>query len=193
MSSADRVVTAVVRALHGVFVAVGIPPLQAQQALFHPQELHYGLGDKLVRAISVRMRFRVSKTNEALTDWIPDRDFAISMLSLEDLSRDEEESCHDCAVRCLAPERGSLVVVWVPRVSLPSEMASEVGLEVFLSCCCEVLGDAVGLALARAEEITRCGNKRRRLKSVMHQYVTARVQELSRHVYGGDERRLAIS
>ena len=170
VSSTDRVVTAVVGALRGVFVAVGVLPLRAQQALFHRQELHDGLRDKLVRSISVRMRLRACKTDETLTDWIADRDFAISMLSLEDLSREEEESCHGCAVQCLAPERGSLVVVWVPRVSAPSEMASEVGLDVFLSGCGEVLGDALGVALARAQEITKGGCKRRKLISARHQY-----------------------
>ena len=171
VSSTDRVVTAVVRRpLRGVFVAVGVPPLRARQALFCSQELHDGLGDKLVRSISVRTRLRACKTGETLTDWKADRDFAISMLFLEDLSREEEESCHGCAVQCLAPERGSLVVVWVPRVSAPSEMASEVGLDVFLSGCGEVLGDALGVALARAQEITKGECKRRKLISAKQQY-----------------------
>lgn len=180
VSSTDRVVTAVVgRALRGMFVAVGVPPLRAQQALFRSQELRDGLGGKLVRSISVRMPLRACKINETLTDWRADRDFAVSMLFLEDLSRDEEESCHGCAVQCLAPERGSVVVVWVPRVRVPSEMASEVDLDVFLSGCCEVLGDALGLALARAAGITEGGCKRRKLCCARDTYeLSRRVREL---------------
>jgi hypothetical protein len=90
--------TVVLRA--GAFVAVGVAPLEAEKYFFVRQEINVGLWDKMVRAVSVGMRLRNVKSNEDLTDWISDRDFVISLLLLEGVSDDEQESCHGCAVQC---------------------------------------------------------------------------------------------
>ena len=72
--------------------------------MFDCQEIHVGLWGKMVRVVCVRMRPRASKSNEVLTDGILDRDFGISLLLFEGLSRVKQESWHGFAVQCLALE-----------------------------------------------------------------------------------------
>ena len=164
----------------GALVVVGVAPGEAETAVLVRSFLHVALQEKMVRAVCVRMRLRDVKMNENLTDWISDRDFGISLLLLEGLSDDELESCRGCAGRCLSLEDGRLVVLWVPQVRLPCAMPSDVDVEVFMSGCGEVLGEAVGQALAALQEITTSSKKKRKVNNVMNQYRAARASHSNR-------------
>jgi predicted NodU family carbamoyl transferase len=84
------------------------------------------------------------------------------------------------------------VVLWVPHVGLPSEMASDVGVEVFLSVCGEVTGEAVGQALATLQEITTSRNKRMQVNNVMYRYRTARAVHNSRIAWNLLQSRVGV-
>jgi hypothetical protein len=152
----------------GALVVAGVAPREAERAVIGRQFVHLALQAKMVRAVRVRMRFRNVRVNENPTHWLADRDFGISLLLLEGLSDDELESCYGCAGNCLALEEGRLVVLWVPRVTLPLSMQSDVDVEVFLAACGEVLGDAVSAVLASLQEITISPQKKRKVNSVMN-------------------------
>ena len=173
----------------GALVVAGVAPREAERAVIGRQFVHLALQAKMVRAVRVRMRFRNVRVNENPTHWLADRDFGISLLLLEGLSDDELESCYGCAGNCLALEEGRLVVLWVPRVTLPLSMQSDVDVEFFLAACgvcaCgEVLGEAVSAVLASLQENTRSPRKKRRVDSVMNQYSAARAAR-ERALYTG--------
>ena len=173
----------------GALVVAGVAPGEAETAVFVRQFVHVALQAKMVRAVRVRMRLRDVRMNENPTHWISDRDFGISLLLLEGLSDDELEICHGCAGNCLALEEGRLVVLWVPRVTLPLSMQSDVDVEFFLAACgvcaCgEVLGEAVSAVLASLQENTRSPRKKRRVDGVMNQYGAARAAR-ERALYTG--------
>jgi hypothetical protein len=157
----------------GALVVAGVAPGEAETAVCGHFFFHVALQAKMVRAVRVRMRLRDVRMNENPTHWLADRDFGISLLLLEGLSDDELQSCYGCAGNCLVLEEGRLVVLWVPRVTLPLSMQSDVDVEVFLAAAGEVLGEAVSKVLASLHEITTSPKKRRRVNSVMNQFGAA--------------------
>ena len=164
----------------GALVVAGVAPGEAETVVFLRQFVHFALQAKMVRAVRVRMRLRDVRMNENPTHWISDRDFGISLLLLDGLTDNELAICHGCAGNCLALEEGRLVVLWVPCVTLPLSMQSDVDVEVFLADCGEVLGEAVSRVLALLHEITTSPKKRRKVNSVMNQYSAARASRSNR-------------
>ena len=152
----------------GALVVAGVAPREVERVLIGRQFVHLALQAKLVRVVRVRVPLRNLRLERVPTHWLADRDFGISLLLLEGLSDDELESCSGCAGNCLALEEGRLVVLWVPRVTLPLSMQSDVDVEVFLAACGEVLGDAVSAVLASLQEITISPQKKRKVNSVMN-------------------------
>ena len=143
-------------AASGAFVAVGVKPDRAKSSLFGSQHVcGAGLQEKLVRFVAVRVSLRATKSNEVSTDWIADRDFAISLSLLQGLSDEQLESCQVFAGNGLPLERGALVVLWVPNVSLPLGIGDEVDLDVFLNACSADLDEAVLRAFDSLGRVTQ--------------------------------------
>ena len=168
----------------GALVVAGVAPREAERVLIGRQFVHLALQAKLVRVVRVRVPLRNLRLERVPTHWLADRDFGISLLLLEGLSDDELESCYGCAGNCLALEEGRLVVLWVPCVTLPLSMQSDVDVVFFLAACGEVLGEAVSAVLASLQENTRSPRKKRRVDSVMNQYSAARAAR-ERALYTG--------